>query len=223
MTLQEIQPGDRAPAIVAGILFIVATTATIADQILLAPILSVIGATDIPELIQPTFTLGVLMEMTNALASAGIAIAMFPILKRCDHGAAIAYVSIRAIEGCMGVAAAASLLTLRSVSATEASGLGTLLVGLHDWLFIAVLIVFSIGTLILYPTLYRFKLVPSFLSIWGLLGGLMLLAALGLILFAQIASNSTPDMILSFPIMINEMALAAWLIFKGVQLPANTH
>jgi hypothetical protein len=39
-----------------------------------------------------------------------------------------------------------------------------------------------------------------------------------LILFGRVEMGSTIDMILSLPIWINEMALALWLIFRGVDL-----
>jgi hypothetical protein len=80
------------------------------------------------------------------------------------------------------------------------------------------LMVFSVSTLILYPALFRFRLVPAVLSLWGLLGGLMLLVSGLLILFGQVEMGSTTDTILSLPIWINEMVLALWLIFRGVDM-----
>ena len=46
----------------------------------------------------------------------------------------------------------------------------------------------------------------------------MLLVSGLLILFGQIEIGSTTDTILSLPIWINEMALALWLIFRGVDM-----
>lgn len=72
----------------------------------------------------------------------------------------------------------------------------------------------------LYPILFRFRLVPVFISLWGLIGGLMLLASNMLILFGPIEIGSTADTLLSLPIWINEMVLAVWLIVKGFNLSA---
>lgn len=50
----------------------------------------------------------------------------------------------------------------------------------------------------------------------------MLLAANLAILFDRIEIGGTTDLILSLPIWINEMALAVWLLIRGVTLPEET-
>ncbi len=77
---------------------------------------------------------------------------------------------------------------------------------------------FSIGTFFLYPMLFRFRIVPKTLAVWGLIGGAMLLVSCASILFGWIEMGETMDLLLSRPIWINEMALATWLIFKGFNL-----
>lgn len=131
------------------------------------------------------------------------------------------------IEAGLGIVAAIGLLSLLTVSkggfAASASGsqdLSAFALAFHDWAFHLVLIVFSLSTLMLYPILFRFRLVPVFISLWGLIGGLMLLASNMLILFGPIEIGSTADTLLSLPIWINEMVLAVWLIVKGFNLSA---
>lgn len=202
----------RIETIVAGILFITATAATMASQIIIAPMLT---APDVAEHVlahRPLFTLGVVLEIVNALASAGIAVAFFPILWQCSRILPPAYGSLRAIEASIGIVAAIGLLLLLT------PGGGAIAIAVHDVAFLLLLMVFSVSTLILYPALFRFRLVPAILSLWGLLGGLMLLVSVLLILFGRVEMGSTIDMILSLPIWINEMALALWLIFRGVDL-----
>ncbi|MCO4847187.1 MAG: DUF4386 domain-containing protein [Yoonia sp.] len=202
----------RTESIVAGVLFITATGATMASQIIIAPML---GAPDVVGQVtdqRSLFVVGVMLELANALASAGIAIALYPIIWRCVQGLAVAYVGLRLIEASLGACAAIGLLML--LSGTDRA----LAVALHDWAFLLVLLVFSIGTLILYPVLFKFRLVPVVLSLWGLIGGLMLLVSVVLILFGRIEIGSGTDMVLSLPIWINEMALALWLIFRGFDL-----
>jgi hypothetical protein len=202
----------RSETTIAGVLFIIATTATMASQLIIAPMLVVPDVADQVVDNRTLFVFGVLLEVTNALASAGIAIALCPVIWRCTQGLAVGYVGLRVIEASLGALAAAGLLTLLSSDVTQFA------VALHDWAFILVLFVFSIGTLILYPLLLRFRLVPVVLSLWGLIGGGMLLCSVVLILFGWIEVGSTPDTILSLPIWINEMALALWLIIRGVDL-----
>lgn len=202
----------RTEGIVAGVLFITATAATMASQMIVAPILD---APDITSQIaeqRTAFTLGVILEFTNALASAGIAFALYPIIRRCAEGLAVAYLGLRILEASIGLFAASTLLALLS-PIDPAVGLA-----LHSWGFLLVLIVFSIGTQIFYPLLYRYRLVPVVLSLWGMIGGLMLLLSCCLILLGQIETGSGTDLFLSLPIWVNEMALALWLIIRGVEV-----
>lgn len=208
--------GLRRASVVAGLLFITATGATVVSQLLLAPMLTAADPLGALGQARETWIGGAALEMANAIASAGIAIALFPILWRVSLASAAAYLGLRVIEGAIGVFAAVSLLTL--LSAEAAPGVGIAL-AMHEWGFFSVLAVFSIGTLVLYPTLYRHRLVPRLLSLWGLAGGLALLLSLILILSGRIAMGSTPDVILSSPIFAQEMVLALWLILRGVDLP----
>ncbi|MCP5036498.1 MAG: DUF4386 domain-containing protein [Rhodobacteraceae bacterium] len=201
-----------AETIVAGLLFITATGATMISQTIITPMLATPDVVEYVTTHRGLFVLGVVLEIVNALASAGIAITLFPILWLCARVLAPAYASLRAIEASIGVIAAIGLLLLLTPSG------GAIAIALHDVTFRLVLLVFSVSTLILYPALFHYRLVPAILSIWGLIGGLMLLTSTLLIVFGLVEMGSTTDTILSLPIWINEMALALWLIFRGVDL-----
>lgn len=197
---------------VAGVLLIVATASTMAAQIILTPLLDASKEATDPQAY--LVVLAVLLEIANALASAGIAIAFYPVLRRCAELAATGYLGLRVIEGAVGVVAAAVLAMIVATSADDMA----FALALHDTAFLMVLLVFSCGTLLLYPMLYVFRLVPRMLALWGLIGGLMLLVSCVLIMFGQIEVGGTTDLILSLPIWVNEMALALWLLVKGLDL-----
>jgi len=200
----------RYESVAAGILFIAATTATMASFALIDPIL---GEGDVAGLLasqRSRIIAGASLEVTNALASAGIAMALFPIIWRCTQGLAVAYLGLRVIEAGLGVLAATGLLVLLSPENGEVG------VAIHNSAFLLVLTVFSVGAIVLNLVLFIYRLVPVVLSIWGLIGGLMLLLSCLLILFGWIESGSMVDTLLSLPIWINEMALALWLLVRGV-------
>lgn len=202
----------RTESIAAGMLFIVATSATMASFALTDPIL---GGADVAGQIaaqRSWIIVGALLEIANALASAGIAMAFFPMIWRYTQGLAVAYLGLRVIEAALGVLAATGLLILL---APETSGVG---VAIHDQAFFLVLTVFSVGTFVLYPVLFIYRLAPVFLSVWGFIGGLMLLLSSMLILFGWTDRGSMIDTLLSLPIWINEIALALWLLVRGVDL-----
>lgn len=210
--ISSSEGASQRAARIAGVLFIIATASTMAAQVILAPLL------ENPETTVPPQTnlvaLAALLELANALASAGIAIAFYPVLRRCAEVAATGYLGLRIVEGAVGVVAAAILAMSVRASAADTA----LVIALHDAAFLMVLLVFSIGTLLLYPMLFVFRLVPRVLSLWGLIGGLMLLVSIVLILFGQIEVGGTTDLVLSLPIWINEMALALWLLIRGLDL-----
>ena len=92
--------------------------------------------------------------------------------------------------------------------------LGTLLLAERDWTFLlGPVIVFSLNSLILNYLLYQSRLVPRFISVWGLIGATMLLASGLLGMFDIYSIEST--VFLAAPIGVNEMVLAVWLIAKG--------
>jgi hypothetical protein len=63
--------------------------------------------------------------------------------------------------------------------------------------------------------LYQSELVPRWLSVWGLVGGALILAMGLLRLFGY------PVIFLAIPIILNELVLAIWLIVKGFNSSAN--
>ncbi|GAI06871.1 unnamed protein product [marine sediment metagenome] len=138
---------------------------------------------------------------------------------------AIGYVGARIIEGVGYIIAAIILLSLLTLSqefvkagAPDASyfqGLGTLLLAGREWIVAAgVTLPFSLGALMFYYLWYQSKLIPRFISVWGLIGGVLYLAA-GLLGMFGITSFSTISLSLEMPLAVNEMFLAVWLIVKG--------
>lgn len=74
--------------------------------------------------------------------------------------------------------------------------------------------IFCIGALMLYYLMYQSKLVPRWLSVWGLMATPLMLIAGFLPLFGE-DPNSTLSTLLYLPLASQEMILAVWLIVKG--------
>ena len=74
-------------------------------------------------------------------------------------------------------------------------------------------IVFSLGSLMFYYLLYKSKLIPRWLSGWGLIGATLFLASAFLPLLSYV--SSTTLVYLHLTGAVNQMVLAAWLIVKG--------
>ena len=215
---------NRKTARIVGVLFITAT---------IAGILSVVFG---PNLDAPDYLgnlsanenqvlIGALLEFTMAVLIAGIPIFMYPILKKYNEALALGYVVFRTIEVVIFTVGAISLLTLLTLSqefviagAPDASyfqTLATLLLAVREWgggMFSA--IVFSLSALILNYILYRSKLIPRWLSGWGLIGAIMYLGS-GFLPLIGYGPSSTFYLLMEAPLGLNEMVFAVWLIVKG--------
>jgi hypothetical protein len=73
-----------------------------------------------------------------------------------------------------------------------------------------------------YYIFYRTKLIPKWLSGWGLVAVSMGIVASMLVMFQVVGSMSTVQVVLNLPIAVQEMVLAVWLIVKGFNSSANT-
>jgi hypothetical protein len=74
--------------------------------------------------------------------------------------------------------------------------------------------VFAIGAAMLYYLLLRSRLVPAWLSLWGLIAAPLFLVGSLSLLWTQ-DPNSTISTVLYAPMALQEMVLALWLIVKG--------
>jgi len=211
---------------IVGLLFIIATASSIVGTFgFLEPILRA------PDFLIKVFSnenqliLGVLIDAINSVAVVVIAFMLFPIFKKHNETLALGYVGSRIIESVILIVGHISLLLLiplsqEYVQAGAHSGsyslsIGTLILAINDLIFlIGPGIAFSITALILNYLFYKSKLVPRFLSIWGFIGGILLLLADVLAIFG-LSTSSTVFALLVLPIGLNEMVLALWLIVKG--------
>ena len=216
----------RKTAVIVGVFFIIATAASMLEYIVILP--PVLDAPDFLVNVSANkiqLIIGVLLYLTNCAAVVVIPIMLFPIFKKHNNALALGYVGSRIIESVILVVGAISLLSLLTLSqeyvqaATPQTShfqtLGTLLLGVTDWThLLGAMIAFSLTALILNYLLYRAKLIPRFVSVWGLVGATLLLAA-GLSGLFGLSPSSTISILLTIPIGLNEMVLAVWLIAKG--------
>lgn len=214
---------DRRTALVAGVLFIVATTASLLGRVvLLNPILE--GADILAKIAanQNQVAAGALFGVLAALTSASIAIALYPVLRRHSEGLALGAVGLRIIEGTLyiigGVAVLSMVTLVRDAGAATSLSLeasGALLLAVRSWAGMAGTLAFYPAGLMYYLVFYRSRLVPRWLSGWGIVAVVMGFSASILVVFQLISPMSTPHIVLNLPIFLQEMVLAVWLIVKG--------
>ena len=74
---------------------------------------------------------------------------------------------------------------------------------------------FGLGGLMYYWVFYRCRLVPRWLSAWGLVAIVLVMTSGVLVMLGLAAPMSTVQLVLALPIFLQEMVLAAWLIARG--------
>jgi hypothetical protein len=214
----------RKTAIIVGVLYIIGTVSGFMSLIFTGPI------RDAPDTLASVSTnenqiiFGALFVLVMGLALAMVPVTAFPFLRKYNETLALGYVVFRGgLETVRYMANTISWLLLLPLSkiyhagtpdASNLQALGHVLLNVEEIADIGA-IVFFLGALTFYYVLYRSKLIPRWLSGWGLIAIIMNLAAGFLYLFGLIGQLSTAGVIMEIPIAIQEMVMAIWLIVKG--------
>ncbi|OFX87174.1 MAG: hypothetical protein A2W99_07505 [Bacteroidetes bacterium GWF2_33_16] len=217
---------DRKRTIIAGSLYIFGTV---------AGILSIA-----PEIDSSDYLLKVsenanqvifaaLFQFIMTIAYVGFAITLYPILRNYNESLALGFLSFRIIAAVLNIVGFIILLLLLSLSqkfvmagmpdSSFFQTLGDLLRSGRDFMnHVAMILASSVGGLIFYYLLYQTKLVPRWLSIWGLFGTIFTILASFLIMYQIIDIITTIYFVLNFPLILSELTLAIWFIIKGFNI-----
>jgi len=213
---------NKKIARMVGILFIIGTVAGILSAMIVPPILN---ASDY--LVQlsenkNTIVVGVLLVLTMGISLSMMSVVLFPVIKKYNEALALGAVIFRgALELASYLGIAISWLLLITLSKEFVSAgmpaasnfplMGTMLLDAGSQIGSTGLgaVVFSIGAIIIYYVFYKTKLIPTWLSLWGLFGAILNLPAPILFMFGFDFE------FLVIPLGVQEMIMAVWLIVKG--------
>jgi hypothetical protein len=208
----------RKTSIIVGVLFIIGTvsgilSAVFTGSILAAPDYLVQVAANEMQMITGAFFI-LLMGLSLAM----VPVMMYPLFKKQNEALALGAVVFRGpLEAATYILMVVSWLLLivvsqESANAADASSfqaLGAVLLQANDMINPVLEIVFSLGALMFYTLFYQTRLIPRWLSGWGLVGAVVYLAAGVLALF-----GTNLEFLLA-PLGLQEMIMALWLIIKG--------
>ncbi|WP_430965372.1 DUF4386 domain-containing protein [Spongiimicrobium sp. 2-473A-2-J] len=219
---------NRKAVRIAGVLFLLQmTAAVISHEVILSPLL---GGSDFLADVAAQATevkIAILFDLVCGASVFGIAVLLFPILKQHSERIALWYVGLRLGELFAWVAAGTVLLILLSTGqqfvqagmpeSSHFEVLGKALRSGRNSTVDLNLIVYCLSASTFYYLLFRSKLIPRFLSVWGLLAVLLLFTEVMLIIFTK-----TFRMWMMMPMGLNELVLGIWLIVKGFNTTATT-
>ena len=220
MTTKEKVNTSIKTARIVGVLFIVGTVAGVLSAVLTGPIL---GDPDYLVKVSANenqIIVGALLVLIMGFALAMVPVMMFPVFKKHNEALALGYVVFRgALETAAYIGTVISWLLLLTLSheyvkagapdASDFQTLGTLSQAAGVSFDHMLTIVFSLGGLMFYYLFHQSKLIPLWLSVWGLVG-VTLTLAVGLLGMFGLDLE-----ILWAPLALQEMVLAVWLIVKG--------
>ena len=215
----------RSTARYVGSAFLVSNVTFILGAVVLVE--AILGAPDYLTLVSANraqIIVGVLLEWINAVAFVGIAVLMFPILRRRFESLALAYVGFRIIEFVTQILADVGALSLLPLSeefvkagapaSSAFQTIGAALLAERFWSFQMLYLIFSFSGMLFYFMLYRTDLVPRFVSVWGFVGAALVLLQTLFDMFGLTLDPSI-SVITGLPMLLNELFLGIWLIARG--------
>ena len=212
----------RKMAIITGVVFIVATAAALLAAALVPSLTGTDYLTTLPASANQVAG-AALLYLLAAFTSAGVAVSLYPVLRTRSAGLSIGSVVFRTLEAAFYMAAVLFLLSLLTLDQQFTSAgaadhalfqaVGGLLVSLRNHATLAAVFAFSLGAFMYYYVFFQSRLIPRWLSGWGMAAAILMLAACMLSLFSD--NPITGYGLLVLPIALQEMVLAVWLIAKG--------
>lgn len=212
----------RKSALFGGIFYLITFVSSIPALFLLAPVLNhpnyIVGSGADTQVIW-----GNVLDLVNALAAIGTAVALFPVVKRQSEALALGFVTTRIFEASVivvGVMSLLTIVTLRHPGATGAEAqtlvtIGRALVATHDWAFlVGPNVMPALNALLLGTLMYKSGLVPRALPILGLIGAPLLLAVTIATMFG-LTQHGSAWWAMVAPIALWELLLGLYLVIKG--------
>ncbi|MEN0061740.1 MAG: DUF4386 domain-containing protein [Myxococcota bacterium] len=219
----------RPYALGAGLLYLLGTFFGIAAGLTGGETLtSIVTGGPLEGELLPLLSDGAFRLSASALLTLGMGISLvamtvffFPVLRRDSEPLALGVLVFRGpLEGSAYLLLALEQVALAVIGRHYRAGgdaaalhaMGEVLYELADLSGSLCTVVFLLGALCLYGSLYRTRLIPRWLSVWGGLGVVLYGAYGGLRFFGVDPSGATA---LQIPLAIQELVMGGWLVVVG--------
>jgi hypothetical protein len=203
---------DRRAAAIIGVLYIIGTVGLVLSMLVAGPLLAGPAYLDQVAAQPAQLAIGALLILVAGVSLAMVPVVFWPIGRRYNETLAMGYVVFRGGQELVMYLATALgwLLLIALASQPDAAPLAGLARAIEKVAWDQLLAIpFAIGALLFYVLLYRSRLVPRWLSAWGLAGAVLYLVPPVASMFGLTVG------VLMAPLAIQEMVMAAWLIAKG--------
>jgi len=156
----------------------------------------------------------------------GFSLVLYPVLRKYNKTLSIGFVGFRIMAGVfqlLGIILLPIFILLSQKFLVQTNTnlmfyetIGEILKLFRDLTnHLGVILATGLGNLLLYYILFKGKLIPVWLSMWGLFGNTLIMIASFLLLFEIFEVVSIEYGIMSIPLVLQEVVLAIWLIVRG--------
>jgi hypothetical protein len=177
---------------------------------------------------------GVIFQFFLVPIYIGFSLILYPILKNYNKALAVGFVGFRMMAGTfqlIGIILLPIFIYLSQTYLDQSTSevyfyktIGEMLHLFRDLTnHMGVMLATGFGNLLLYYILYKGKLIPAWLSIWGIIGNTLIMLASFLILFQSIEVISIEYGVITIPLVLQEVILAIWLITKGLKTSIKSY
>lgn len=217
----------RKKSITVGVLLILSLVVGILS---IDPVIDQMGNLESVSINSYPILIRAFMQFILALIYASIPIILYSILKKINTVLTVGFLVFRIIAVVfifIGWLSILLLLVLSEEFVQTASPellhfqtLDNLLRSGRDLInHVAMPLILSVGNLMFYSILYKSKLIPKWLSIWGLFATVLSGIIASLLLMIGVIAIITPAYVsLALPTALLEIVLAIWLITKGFSI-----
>lgn len=167
----------------------------------------------------------ILIALVHTFVNIGLPVLMLPILKPFNKTLSYGYLSLGIASTTVAVVGAIFLLLLvpladeyvnaGSPPTSHFETIGIVLQTGGAYAYQIAMAIWGLGGLLFVSVLYQSKLVPRFISLWGMIGYIVFIAGTVLELFGY-----PVGVLLALPGGLFELALSVWLIVKGFNASA---
>ncbi len=215
----------KKTAIIIGILFLIQfIIGVLLNQFLIGPITFSSDYLTNVSTHSTQLTIGGGISILSGIISVLIAVKLLPLFKPYNSTLAFLYFGFSIVNFTIILIDLIGIFSLLSVSqeyvqsnaidtSNNLKNLGTVFYAIRGWTHYLVLLISGATLFALYSAFFHSKLLPRFISIWGLVSVLLMIVALILSIFSMITFDT--EMMLFIPLALNQLFLIFWLFIKG--------
>src|SRR6266540_3960470 len=220
MTTKEEMNKYRTTARVVGIVYLAGFVVGIVGNIMIKSVLDAPNHLATTSASAMTVTFGAILWLLAVVGYAGHGVLMFPVLKQHSERMAIGYLAFRIVDAVfiavmllfmlIQIPLGSEYLKTATVDASFLQAVSAVSIQASQYAYEMGMSALGVSGLILCYALYRAKLVPGWLAIWGLVG-------YATILFGMVSAvmGSGLGDLSSIPGGLWEVFMGVWLIVKG--------